>query len=87
MPLSSDAIHYTLHNMLAAHCVFAGYRSYVAIAQLREYESTSEKAAKVLDKARKELDETKRTHTLGVAAVSWLFLLSVSEVRRKPFCR
>ena len=54
---------------IAALSSYTGYLSYQAVTRLQNYESTSEKAAKVSDKARRELNTTRSTHTQAALTV------------------
>ena len=68
-----------LTPLLALLSLYAAQKSYIAITNLQQYEETSEKAAKYLEKAAEELYQTRVTQASGAATVRMLFdLLHVS---------
>ena len=58
-----------LAPFLALLSLYAGQKSYIAIANLQQYEERTEKAAKHLDKAAHDLYKTRVTQASGAAAV------------------
>lgn len=64
-----------LTPLLAILSLYAAQKSYMSITNLQKYEERSEKAAKHLDKAARELYKTRVTQASGAAAVRILSLL------------
>ncbi len=58
-----------LTPLLAILSLYAAQKSYIAIANLQQYEERTEKAAKYLDKAAHDLYETRATQASGAASV------------------
>lgn len=58
-----------LTPLIALLSLYAAQKSYIAITNLQRYEERTEKAAKHLDKADRDLYKTRVTQASGAAAV------------------
>ncbi|CAF9943744.1 MAG: hypothetical protein ALECFALPRED_001186 [Alectoria fallacina] len=67
-----------LAPLLALLSLFAAQKSYIAITNLQQYEESTKKAAKYLDKAGSDLYRTRVTQASGAAAVLLSFASAIT---------
>ncbi|KAI1475191.1 hypothetical protein F4774DRAFT_397890 [Daldinia eschscholtzii] len=70
-----------LHFAQAALAIYGGKQSYVAITNLRKYESATKKLAKVSSEAERQRQKTYATQTTGVITLFFSFFMSVLLAR------
>jgi len=78
----ASAITIILHALQAAFSAYNLYLASIPITKLREYEETSEKAAKYSNIAADQLHKTRMTQASGTAAVGVLLMLREIDTDR-----
>lgn len=71
------SLTFTYHLAQACLNGYTGYLSHNAIWRLRQYEETTEKAAKWSGTAAEQLHKTRTTQTAGAISVSRPYLISL----------